>query len=119
MRFLFVLIISAISFGSMATPTPSSKTDCVLYTVTVDSKAVKDDVEKKMLKIKGVTAVEISIEESYIRVTYAKEGLKPEAIKEKIEKLGLNPQPLKCKPHSSYCEGDCSSCSAIKTRGRH
>lgn len=119
MRFLFVLIISAISFGSMATPNPSSKTDCVLYTVKVDGKAVKDKVEKDMLAFKGVTAVEVSVEDSYIQVTYAKEALKPEAIKEKIEKLGLNPQPLKCKPHSSYCEGDCSSCPALKSKGRH
>jgi len=119
MRFLFVLIISAISFSSMATPNPSSKTDCVQYSVKVDSKAVKDKVEKDMLAIKGVTSVEVSVEDSYIRVTYAKEALKPEAIKEKIEKLGLNPQPLKCKPQSSYCEGDCSSCSATRTRGRH
>lgn len=119
MRLLFVLIISAISFGSTASQNPSSKTDCVLYTIKVDSKAVKNNIEKKMLKMKGVTAVFVSVEDSYIRVTYAKEALKPEVIKEKLEKLGLNPQPLKCKPQSSYCEGDCSSCSATKTRGRH
>ena len=51
MKFLLVLIISAFSFGSMATPNPSSKTDCVQYTVKIESKAVKDKVGKDMLAV--------------------------------------------------------------------
>ncbi|SDB85545.1 heavy-metal-associated domain-containing protein [Williamwhitmania taraxaci] len=119
MRFLLVFVFSAIALISFGNPDPTAKTDCVYYSVKVDSKDVKANVEKKMLALQGVTAVEVSVVDSYIQVTYSPSKVTAVIIKEKIEKLGLAPQPLKCKPQSSYCDGDCRGCSAIKSRGRH
>jgi len=119
MRFLLGLLFCALSFSSFGGTSTTVDSGCVKYAVTLESKADKEKVEKKILALNGVTIVHVYVDESYIEVTFTKAKVTAEAIKAKIAKLGLNPQPLKCNPQSSYCEGDCSSCSAIRTKGRH
>lgn len=118
MKFVFGLLVFAIAFSSNGVSNTLVDKSCVKYSVTVDSKVVKAKIEKEMLAVNGVSAVMVSLEDSFIEVSYSKSVVTTDAIKAKIDKLGLNPQPLKCKPNSSYCEGDCRNCPAVKPRGR-
>lgn len=119
MKLILGLLFFAIAISVSGNPNPSVDKSCVKYSITIDSKSVKEKVEKEMLATNGVTTVVVNVEDRYIEVSYTTSKVNSDDIKAKIEKLGLNPQPLKCKPQSSYCEGDCRNCPAIKSRGRH
>ena len=118
MKFILSLLVFAIAFSSNGLSNTLVDKSSVKYSITIDSKVVKAKVEKEMLAVNGITAVVVSLEDSYIEVNYSKSVVTTDAIKAQIDKLGLNPQPLKCKPNSSYCEGDCRNCPAVKPRGR-
>lgn len=119
MKLFLGLLLLTITTNVNGNPNPSVDKSCVKYSITIDSKSVKEKVEKEMLATNGVNIVVVNVEDRYIEVSYTTSKVNSDDIKAKIEKLGLNPQPLKCKPQSSYCGGDCRNCPAIKSRGRH